>query len=371
MRRAALACLLLWGCSSSAPSGSATPSSNPSATTPDGGPASPDAGVEPEDLVPLEKKCLGISAPLVLSGKLPFIDVKVDGKKGAFLVDFASTGSAIDLEAFDTPPVSSDCDPTKLGQSCTFQTFDFFGAWGKVYLYTSLLVAPDDTVRQAGVIGTDLTRLVAMSLDYADGRAYRAGSGELCSDDQLRAAGLVALSSEGFFAYNLATLKLNSTVDATSTGNVSVPNVPTVPVMIAGVAALAQLDTGFSDKVVPFSVNVNEAMFDAIVAKDPSSLVRDEARDQSLSTCAGVTEAVEAYKLSSAATLDMIDDTDGVARRWTKATLFVKRTPKAALKCGGIGTWTVPAAQMAASFFVDSGLLVFDPFTSRVWVKKS
>ena len=37
-------------------------------------------------------------------------------------------------------------------------------------------------------------------------------------------------------------------------------------------------------------------------------------------------------------------------------------------KCGGIGTWTTPAAQIGASFFADVGVLVFDPFSSRVWI---
>ena len=51
------------------------------------------------------------------------------------------------------------------------------------------------------------------------------------------------------------------------------------------------------------------------------------------------------------------------------AVVFVKRTPASAKSCGGIGTWTAPAAQMAASFFVDLGVIVFDPFRSRVMVR--
>jgi hypothetical protein len=48
----------------------------------------------------------------------------------------------------------------------------------------------------------------------------------------------------------------------------------------------------------------------------------------------------------------------------------VKRTPSAARSCGGIGTWTAPAAQLAASFFVELGVVVFDPFGSRVFVRE-
>ncbi len=100
-----------------------------------------------------------------------------------------------------------------------------------------------------------------------------------------------------------------------SAGSGPVPNVPTVPVRVAGVTAVAQLDTGFADVRVPHSENVNAAFFDAIRAKSPDSIVRD-----------------------------------------------------AALRCGGIGTWTAPAAQVATSFYVDAGLLVFDPFAERVWI---
>ena len=104
----------------------------------------------------MDLACLGESAPLALSGGLPFVDVRVDGKSGAFLVDFATTGSAIDLAAFAVAPAATSCDPQKLGQACSFAPFDFLGAWGKVTLFTSQLVAPDASLREAGVLGTDL-----------------------------------------------------------------------------------------------------------------------------------------------------------------------------------------------------------------------
>jgi hypothetical protein len=48
--------------------------------------------------------------------------------------------------------------------------------------------------------------------------------------------------------------------------------------------------------------------------------------------------------------------------------LFVKKPPQAAKVCGGIGTWTTPASQIGGSFFVELGVMVFDPLSSRVWV---
>jgi hypothetical protein len=53
------------------------------------------------------------------------------------------------------------------------------------------------------------------------------------------------------------------------------------------------------------------------------------------------------------------------------ATLFVKRTPSEAARCGGIGTWSVPAAQVGASVLAELGLVVFDPFASRVWIRNA
>ena len=48
--------------------------------------------------------------------------------------------------------------------------------------------------------------------------------------------------------------------------------------------------------------------------------------------------------------------------------IFVKHTPQAAKVCGGIGTWTVPAAQIGTSFFIDAAAVVFDPPRHRVWL---
>jgi hypothetical protein len=60
----------------------------------------------------------------------------------------------------------------------------------------------------------------------------------------------------------------------------------------------------------------------------------------------------------------------GTAHAETDAVLFAKNTPPAARVCGGIGTWSVPAAQVAASFYVADGLVVFDPLASQVWIPR-
>ncbi|MBI2391227.1 MAG: hypothetical protein HYV09_16680 [Deltaproteobacteria bacterium] len=313
--------------------------------------------------------CLGEGRPLVVSSTLPFSLASVGSAGGHFLVDFGTTRSTIDLGAFSTPPSPSGCDPTLLGQSCTFYGFDFFGSWGTVTLTTADHSGVSASVRQAGILGTDFLSVHAFTLDYAGGRIGRAAKSTFCSDAAMTAAGFVALSSAGFYATDPSTLAPLSKVVEGAAASLHVPNVPTVPLRAFGVTAFAQLDTGFDDALVKHSINVNEAFYAAVAAKSPTALVRAPEKDLWLSTCvSGVSEGVEAYTLSGGAA-ELIDVSGSTARAYAGAVLFVKRTPPAAKVCGGIGTWTAPAAQLAGSFFVDAKVLVFDPFGSRVWVR--
>ncbi len=312
--------------------------------------------------------CLGDARAVTLSGGLPYTQVRVGTAPspyaGAFLIDFATTRSAIDLAAFTAPgPTASGCNPAMLGQSCTFADLDFFGSWGSVTLVTESL-APG----HAGILGTDFLSENVITLDYRGLRVLSATKITICDDATLAASGFAKLSTTGYYANDLTKLRPASDVDSSAPVGVQVPNVPTVPVKIAGVTAIAQLDTGFADTVVAHSVNINTAFFDAIQLASPAALVRHAAADLTLSTCAGVSEPVEAYHLAAGSSFAMIDEGGAPARAAADATIFVKRTPAAAKVCGGIGTWTSPAAQVAASFFVDAGALVFDPFASRVWV---
>jgi hypothetical protein len=327
--------------------------------------ASPDVAVDTSIEAGLPS-CIGESLAVSLGANLPFVEawVGTSASKGEFLLDFATTASTIDLAAFSPAPTASGCDSTKLGQSCAFADFDFFGSWGEVHLYTADHSGLIGGVREAGIIGTDFLSVHSLALDYSAKKLSKS----TCADGDLTGVGFKALSSEGFYAKDGSKLKPLSDVVSGAAAGLHVPNVPTVPVKIAGVPAVAQLDTGFADSLVPYSLNVNVAFYDAIVAEDPEALVRDTSKDLTLSTCAGVSEPVEAYTLSGSG-LQFVTSTGSVARSFPDTVVFVKRTPDAAKSCGGIGTWTVPAAQVAASFFVDYGVLVVDPLTSRVWVR--
>ncbi len=313
--------------------------------------------------------CLGATAPLTVSRNVPYVSIPIGAYRGEFALDYGSTFSSIDLAAFPAPgPRTSGCDRALLGVTCTVDGFSFFADPSPVSLVTEDFRAVAGSVRQAGIVGTDFTSLRVIALSYRASRMYVGGAAG-CSDDAWRGAGFASLSSRGFFSNDLSALSPRGAVDTGAVAGAHVPNVPTVPLRVGGVSALAQLDTGFDDALVPLSVNVNAAFFSAIVAADAGTLVRDAARDLSLTTCVpGLSEPVEAWTLAPGRTLEFVSDSGAVARRYAGATLFVKRTPAAARSCGGIGTWTAPAAQVAASFFVEMGSVAFDPYTSRVWM---
>ncbi len=178
------------------------------------------------------------------------------------------------------------------------------------------------------------------------------------------------MSSSGFYSTRLSNLqRLSSVIDGGST-TVTVPNVPTIRLRLSGVTALAQLDTGFDDAVVRNSININAAFLNALLNGAPGTLVRESGLDLTLTTCAGVSEPVTAWRVAAGRQLEFVSPDGGVARVAPSAVLFAKDTPPAARVCGGIGTWSVNAAQVAGSFFVDAEAVVFDPVRSAVWMPR-
>lgn len=317
--------------------------------------------------------CLGAEAPIALAGALPFVAVTVgDAPKhpARFLLDYGTNFSTIDLSKLAPPgPPAGDCDPGRPGPICSFADLGFFGSRGRVALRTAAYGGGRDAA-QAGILGTDVTSRVALAIDYASSKVrFAEREAGFCTEPAFAAAGFAALSTAGFFTNDPSKLRPLADVIAGSSPSFSVANVPTVPLRIAGVMAHAQLDTGFDDALAPFSVNVNEALLAAVLARDPSAVVRAPDKDVTLTTCVGVAEPVEAYTLAPGEALAFVGEAGQNVKTFPTATLFLKRAPTAARACGGIGAWTVPAAQVAASFYVSFGLVAFDPFGSRVWVR--
>lgn len=296
---------------------------------------------------------------------------------GNFLLDFGSNGSTIDLDAFDQKPAPGFCngDAGAPGARCNFPNFDFFGPWGVVELVTADYSFLFNTVKQAGIIGTDFLAVFPVTFDFGAKKIHKGSTTAFCTDAQLIAAGYTPLPSAGFYTSDTSKLRpLSDVITTPDAGvqNFTVPNVPTVPIAIGGVPALAQIDTGFDDRLQRHSVNINQALFDQIQANKPGLLTRLSSKDIFLTTCisGAPNQPAQAYKLADGTSVDFLAEGGAVGRADTGTFVYVKQSTADSIKCGGIETWTVPAAQMGASFIVDAQAAIFDPKTSRVWLPK-
>ncbi len=345
--------------------------------------AAPDVVVPPVEL----PNCVGTSIPMEVSGVRAFVNVQMGsrpdggyGTRGDFVVDFGTIGSTIDLvhgfadAGAPSPSIcGADAGGGALGIWCEFQGFDFFGDWGKVTLTTADHSVLAGAKRQAGILGTDFLALNPFALDFRNQRMHRATPSAFCTDAQLLASGLRPLPTQGFFATDLGKLRQLGEVltdpDA-STAGYSVPNVPTVPISIAGEPALAQLDTGYEDRIVRSSVNVNEALLARLL--QAGKITRAANLDLFATTCVpGLNEKLQGYKVQDGQQLEFVAEGGSVARRSKVEAVYLKRRSDETFKCGGVSTWTVPAAQVGTSFFIDAQALVVDPASSRVWIPKN
>ena len=130
-----------------------------------------------------------------------------------------------------------------------------------------------------------------------------------------------------------------------------------------------QLDNGFDDSLFPHSVNINRAYFQALIAAGVK--LKKISDGEQLSTCVtNVSEKVIPHRIESGQSFEIIATDGSVALATSDTVIHLKDTPTAARKCLGIGTWDTPAAQVAASFFVQAERMVFDPFKAQVWFSR-
>lgn len=304
--------------------------------------------------------CLGESRSLIVSSGMPYTAVRVQGRTGFFVVDLGADGSAISPGTFLPGPGAGPQSMARSGDR--FEGVEFFGPWGPL----RLSVQDHSTIRgpipQAGLIGTDLLAGHIVTLDFTSGLLHRSDVGRFCSEATLRQAGFSSLSSRDYYG----TLGAPLSCPAAPRGS-RCPNIPTIPVRIGRSLAVAQIDTGYDDGRFAPSVNINRAWLAELNAAGVHPQRWPEA-DLSLSTCAGVAEPVLAYRLPQGQALELVGSHGGAVRRLEGVTLFLKDTPAPARRCGGIGTWQQPAAQLGASV-VNDGTLVVDPFAQQVWFR--
>ena len=304
--------------------------------------------------------CLGETRSLILSSGMPYTPVRLQGRTGFFVVDLGADGSAISPPTF--LPGRGSAPRPMAGSVDRFEGLEFFGPWGPVRLSVQDHSGIKGPIPQAGLIGTDLLQGHVITLDYARGLLHRAERESFCSEAALRLAGFAPLSTSDYYGTAGAPLRCPAAPRRSGC-----PNIPTVPVRIGHSLAVAQIDTGYDDGRHSPSVNINRAWLAALRAAGVKPQRWPEA-DLSLSTCAGVAEQVWAYRLPEGLALELVGSDGRAVRRLEGVTLFLKDTPAAAGRCGGIGTWQQPAAQLGASV-VNDGTLVVDPFAQRVWFR--
>jgi hypothetical protein len=287
---------------------------------------------------------------------MPYTPVRVQGRTGFFVVDLGADGSSISPSTF-----LGGLGPEPLpGQPGRFAGVDFFGPWAPLTLRVQDQSGIRGPLPQAGLIGTDLLNDHVFTLNYANGLLHRATPTTFCSDDVLRRVGFRPLSTRDYYGTDQAALRCPSAPRG------GCPNIPTIPVRIGAATAVAQIDTGYDDGMRP-GLNINRAWLRQLQAAGVP-LQREPAADLTLSTCAGVSESVLAYRLPAGTALELVGEDGGAVRRREGVTLFLKDTPAAARRCGGIGIWDQPAAQLGASS-VNDGSLVVDPRRQRVWFR--
>ena len=297
--------------------------------------------------------CFGEKKDLKLGKTTPYTKVKVSEFEGYFLLDFGTTGSTIDTKNFinGTPKLSSN-------STNKFDNFDFFGSWGTVSLNIqnhSNITGLND-FKQAGIIGTDFLALNIFTIDYENGFLYRANKNNFCSNEELINLGFKATSTAGYYSNNLNELN-----------NTCTDNIPTIPIKIGKISAVAQIDPGFDDSIFRHSLNISQAFFDAMIEAG-IELIENPSANLTLSTCINnVNEIVKAYKLPIGIQFSITSTDGNPIELHSDINIFLKQTPLEAKNCGGIGTWKIPAGQLGASFLLDSKKVTFDPFESKVW----
>ena len=299
-------------------------------------------------------KCLGDSIPLKVENQSPYVQLTAGSPKkenqGWFLIDTGASESYLDLEQWRG---TVDCDKTH--KICHPSVFKFFDLFKKSYFYIQDYSRVSPGLKQAGLLGTDFLDGYPYTFDYDHQLFYRAQPEQFCTDFELSQAGLFSVSTAGYFTQDRKTLrKLDGKL---------LPNIPTVSVELAGVAASAQIDTGYNDLKWPLSVNMNGAMKKALEDAHVE-LTPVPSRNSKVTTCIpGIRDELIAYDIPSSALLTI---KSGI--HFTKIHLFLKQHMDSKTRvCGGISTWSTPAVQLGASFIKKAGVMILDAKAEKVW----
>jgi hypothetical protein len=129
-----------------------------------------------------------------------------------------------------------------------------------------------------------------------------------------------------------------------------------------GVAAWAQLDTGYEDDVRPYSIDMNDAMLAKLLALDPPVT---EVGKINVTGCDG--QIHERRIFEAPGRLLRIEDETGKKLAEVSTFTFILKNRNE--NCGGISGTNQPAAQLAASYLKLFRTTIFRGPAKEVWIK--
>src|SRR5271156_2379903 len=268
----------------------------------------------------------------VPNGASPYVELTADGVTGPFLLDYGATRSSLSAASFSGPDGSIKTAAISLPG---IETADFHLA--RYYL----LLQPGNG--QLGVLGDDI--LSQFTVQLTDSTAFL--SAENCRPEELMARGLTPVAQSGFFSSNPS--KVSSRL----------PNVPVVFLRLGDIRVWAQIDTGYEDFVYSRSIDINQALFDLLVA---TGAKLDRVNDIDIWACDG-REHRPVYRIKDRPLT--IENEQGKRIAETENFHLIVKSPNS---CGGIADLTEPAAQLGASFLDLFGEVIFDPRNTTVWL---
>jgi hypothetical protein len=303
-----------------------------------------------------EDLSFGEKRELKLSKTTAYTKIKIGEIEGYYLIDFGTTSSTIDINNF----INGKPKPS-LNSTNKFDDFDFFGKWKQVTLnlQNHSNITGLNSFKQAGIIGADFLTNNIFTFDYEKKLLFRANKEAFHTNKELTDFGFKAISTVGYFSNNQNELNNGCTF-----------NVPTIPIQIGDINAVAQVDSGFDDSLYNHSININQALYNALIDAG-ITLIENTSANLTLSTCKkDVKQLVKAYKLPKGTSFAIISIDGSPIELIDDVNIFLKETTKEIISCGGIGTWKIPAGQIGASFLTDNKKVVFDPFESKIWFLK-
>lgn len=346
------------------------------AKTTDGDTTSTDAGP-----IPAVPSCAGISVAMEAFGTANYVTGTFEAAagggattNGSLVIDLLYP-SALFPGGFSSPPKLT-CTPAGApmpGSTCTVKTLTL-GGLSIQDVNVSIYDSRTDTAspKEVGAFGIELVAGALTTIAPAYAKLFTAQDSESpCTKEQLVTAGFVALTTDGFFARDDGPLRPMSDVRAGAQGKFL--NIPTVAAKIAGVQALATIDSEQNDATTP-SIIVNAPLLTAL--QESGHVRRAAERDTTLPICLSTDEKYpyEAYELTDGAGLELVGDGRTVTVHYPSAiTLFAfsgASFPSNDDFCQNaqVETWTVPAARLQGSFVSAVGVLVVDAAASRLWV---